>query len=111
MPARIRAPFRWSLMMMGSGAGRWVNVQPQQGSPITATLNGVTPPGPANLVLNPTPAEQLTAQVNAFICTTATHEYFKSRAPNFTGLDIAIPALDSILFQAVDLPGGRQLAP
>ena len=77
----------------GSGAGRWVNVVPQAGGgPIlTGSVNAI-PPGPANLILNPAPSELLTAQVNAFVSTTITHNYFKSRAPSFTGLDIQIPA-------------------
>jgi hypothetical protein len=76
----------------GAGAGNWVNVVPTAGTPITASLSNITPPGPANLVLNQTPSEQLTAQVNAFIVPTITHNYFKSRAPSFTGIDLAIPA-------------------
>jgi hypothetical protein len=78
----------------GVGAGQWVNVVPTTvpvGTiPITASLSNVTPPGPAPLVLNPTPAEGLTAQVNAFICATVTHNYFRSRAPGFAALDMQL---------------------
>jgi hypothetical protein len=85
-------PVTVSCGVNGAGAGRWVNVVPQGVGAITASLSNVTPPGPADLVLNPTPSEALTAQVNAFIATTVTHNYFKGLAPTFTRLDIAIPA-------------------
>jgi hypothetical protein len=92
IPNSGTTPVNVSCGVNGTGAGQWVNVVPTGASPITAILNNVTPPGPANLVLNPTPAEQLTAQVNAFICVTLTHDYFKGHAPTFTRLDLAIPA-------------------
>ncbi|MBL8762659.1 MAG: hypothetical protein JNM07_00130 [Phycisphaerae bacterium] len=75
--------------------GQWVNVNTSSGSVLSGSV-GVTPPGPANFVLNNSPTAANTAQVNAFIGTTATHEYFKSRAPSYTGLDIAIPANTNI---------------
>jgi hypothetical protein len=72
----------------GAGAGRWVNVVPSAtgGTPLSQILN-VTPPGPADFVFNTPPTELLTAQVNAFVSTTVTHNFFKSRAPSYTGLD------------------------
>ena len=74
------------------GGGRWVSVVPTGVGAITASANGVTPPGPADLVFNPTPSEFLTAQVNAFVCTSVTHNYFKQRAPGFGLLDIVVTA-------------------
>jgi hypothetical protein len=81
--------------------GRWVDVRPADGSVRQLASVSVTPPGPANLILNSggstnpagnTAIAQLTAQVNAAIQIDATHNYFKDRAPGFTGLDIVIPA-------------------
>src|SRR5690606_15220299 len=87
------APVTVSAGVNGAGAGRWVNVVPQSGvTPVAASMPNVTPPGPADLVLNPNPSEFLTAQVNAFVGTTVTHDYFKSRAPGFTGLDVQLRA-------------------
>jgi hypothetical protein len=74
----------------GSGNGRWVNVFPAAGAIVSGSAANVTPPGPADVILNTAPSEQLTAQVNAFIGTTMTHNYFKSRAPGFNALDIQL---------------------
>jgi hypothetical protein len=71
--------------------GRWVDVVPNGSTAVTQTIN-MTPPGVANFVLNQVPAQAATAQVNVFIQTINTHNYFKSRAPNFTGLDLALRA-------------------
>ncbi|MCH7701762.1 MAG: hypothetical protein IID37_08745 [Planctomycetes bacterium] len=75
--------------------GIWTNVIPDQGSSITATDN-VSPPGPADLLLNNGPTEFDTAQVNAHIHTTLVHDFYKDRQPTFTGLDIAIPTFVNI---------------
>lgn len=69
--------------------GQWVNVLTDQGTLVHAEQT-VTPPGPVNFDLN-NPASQFnTAQVNAFLHTTGVHDFFKSRAPGFTALDIPI---------------------
>jgi len=74
-----------------SGGGPWVNVVPVSLGPTVAqSLTNVTPPGPANFILNPTPSQGLTAQINTFIGVTKTHNMFKDRAPAFTALDIAL---------------------
>ncbi|MFN0131620.1 MAG: hypothetical protein ACKVW3_03660 [Phycisphaerales bacterium] len=74
-----------------SGGGPWVNVVPVSlGPTVSGTLANVTPPGPANFILNPTPSQGLTAQINTFIGVTKTHNMFKDRAPAFTALDIAL---------------------
>lgn len=70
--------------------GIWTDVIPEQGSPISA-IDVVTPPGPAELLLNDGPTQFDTAQVNAHIHTTLVHDFYKDRQPDFTGLDIAIP--------------------
>lgn len=73
--------------------GRWVNVNDQAGNAILNQQLNVIPPGPADFELNaPGANEQLTAQVNAFIHTIGTHNYFKDRAPSFTALDTVLPA-------------------
>ncbi len=72
--------------------GEWVKVVDTSGTAVLSLTQSVTPPGPGNFLLNNTPSEFTTAQVNAFIGTINIHNYFKSRAPAFTGLDIQIPA-------------------
>jgi hypothetical protein len=86
------SPVSVSAGVQGAGAGRWVNVFPTGVAALTTTESNVLPPGPANLIMNPAPAQGLTAQVNTFIGATLTHNYFKTYAPSFTGLDIAITA-------------------
>jgi hypothetical protein len=71
--------------------GRWVNVNNQQGVVLSLSQN-VTPPGPANFQYNASPAENNTAQINAFIHQTLTHDYIKDRAPGFNNLDVSFPA-------------------
>lgn len=76
---------------------RWVTVSNSgAGGNISATVAGVFPPGPANIVLNaPPPAagnSPATAQVNAVIHQTLAHNYFRDRAPSFAGLDNVVPA-------------------
>src|SRR5262249_6480749 len=85
------SPVDVSCSVTGIGAGQWVNVTPVTNDPLSALLTGITPPGPAGLLLNTSPAEQLTAQVNGFVVATLTHNYFKSHAPSFTGIDLHIP--------------------
>jgi len=70
--------------------GQWVNVVPTGSTALTANSGSVAPPAAANILLNPTPSQGLTAQVNGFIVTTKTHNYFKDRAPGFTGLDMVL---------------------
>lgn len=79
-------------VMASVATGRWVSVSPQQGSLVTGAASGVVPPGPADIVLNPSPTQFTTAQVNAFIAQTTTHNYFRDRAPTFTALDIMVTA-------------------
>jgi hypothetical protein len=92
----------------GTNDGRWVSVTPGDSNYVSASA-AATPPGPANLMLNSAPAEQLTAQVNAFVGATLTHNYFKDRAPAFGGLDVPITAYTGVgttcnaLFNASDL--------
>lgn len=84
-------------VVAGVAAGRWVSVSNTAGGGnISATASGVFPPGPADLVLNapapPAGNSFTTAQVNAFIHQTLTHNYFRDRAPTFTGLDNDVAA-------------------
>jgi hypothetical protein len=71
------------------GLGEWSRVVPRVGPALSASRT-VIPPGPADLLINPAPAEHLTSQVNAMLVVTRTHDYFKDRAPTFTGLDIPL---------------------
>lgn len=79
-------------------AGPWVRVVNNGTGGIVSASATVTPPGPANLLLNPTPSEFLTAQVNAFIHTTRVHDFAKAINPNHPGLDIQMPANVNIAF-------------
>ncbi len=74
-----------------SGDGRWVWIDDQASTELSLSLNG-TPPGPFDFVFNTTPSQYPTAQVNAFIHGMHIHNYFKDRAPAFTGLDTSLRA-------------------
>ena len=69
--------------------GRSVNVSTFQGSELYLEQT-VTPPGPADYLFNQTPVEFSTAQVNGFVQTTAVHDFYKDRQPDFTGIDMPI---------------------
>lgn len=76
--------------------GRWVDVNAQTVTELSLSLPGVVPPGNVDAQYNtpqPTPTNSPnTAQVNAFIHANSIHNYYKDRAPGFTGIDTAIPA-------------------
>ncbi len=77
---------------VGLNDGHWVRVVDTSGTAVLSLTQSVTPPGPGDFLLNNSPSEFTTAQVNAFIGTTSIHNFFKSRAPSFTGLDVQLPA-------------------
>lgn len=70
-------------------AGPWVTVIDNQGENLSVSST-VTPPGPIELFLNAVPSPFTTAQVNGFIHANVAHDFFKSRQPDFTGLDLPI---------------------
>lgn len=80
----------------GVTGGRWTTVDNNAGGEISASVTGIFPPGPADIVLNspapPAGNSFTTAQVNAFIHQTLAHNYFRDRAPSFTALDSSVPA-------------------
>ncbi|MBI5865275.1 MAG: hypothetical protein HZB38_12345 [Planctomycetes bacterium] len=71
-------------------SGKWVNVNNNAGAELTISQS-VTPPGPANLVFNPTPSVPTTAQVNALIHVDLIHNFVTDRS-TWTGIDNVIPA-------------------
>ncbi len=73
------------------GDGRWVWVDDQAAAEMSLSQNGL-PPGPIDLTFNVAPSQFTTAQVNAFVNTNLIHNYFKDRAPAFTGLDTSLRA-------------------
>lgn len=73
-------------------AGQWARVTDGQGTALLSDSESVLPPGPADLLLNPTPSEFTTAQANAFIHQNRTHNHFRDRAPSFPNLDTVLPA-------------------
>lgn len=79
-----------SVNMSTTVTGRWAAVNNSAGAEITAA-GSVAAPGVLDLLLNATPSQATTAQVNAYLHTHITHNHFKSRAPSFTALDIVLP--------------------
>ena len=80
-------------------SGRWVTVNPQDGAVRQIGSQSVTPPGPANFILNSggstNPANNagiapLTAQINVAIATDATHNYIRDRPPG------GVPAINQV---------------
>ncbi|MCH7884823.1 MAG: hypothetical protein IIC01_06175 [Planctomycetes bacterium] len=72
--------------------GLFVNVQDTAGPVLPSLFQNVVPPGPADFNFNTNPSEFSTAQINTFVHTTATHNFFKDRQPGFTEIDIALTA-------------------
>ncbi|GIW74194.1 MAG: hypothetical protein KatS3mg103_0716 [Phycisphaerales bacterium] len=72
-------------------SGPRVVVNDVSGPDLSASVM-VTPPGPADLLFNPSPSQFTTAQVNALLHTNLTYDFMKTRAPGFTGLDRQIDA-------------------
>ena len=62
-------------------------------SPAIIASAFITPPATYNPFLNSTPTEFDTAQLNAKIHTTLAHDFYKTRQPTFTGIDIPILTL------------------
>ncbi|MCG3123602.1 MAG: hypothetical protein GIKADHBN_02023 [Phycisphaerales bacterium] len=102
-PATVETDFLGNFLMPYAGStavnlsvslnnGTWVRVVDQTGTTILNQTLNVTPPGPANFLLNNSPSQFTTAQANAFVHTIKTHQHFKDRVPSFTALDIQIPA-------------------
>lgn len=71
--------------------GQWVRVVDNAGSNEVLT-QVVTPPGPANFVFNASQQQYPTAQVNAFVHTTLTHDFVKAINPAYPGVDIQMVA-------------------
>ncbi|MDX2116909.1 MAG: GC-type dockerin domain-anchored protein [Planctomycetota bacterium] len=74
-------------------SGRWVNVNPVGLTEQSASISN-TPGSAATITLNPTPSGATTAQINAFIHTQLTRDYFRTRTgpTGLSGLDIVLPA-------------------
>lgn len=72
--------------------GRWVNVNNAAGADLSSS-QVVTPPGPADFVLNSTSVtEQTTAQMNGLVHTNSTHDFYVGLQPGFAGnLNIVMP--------------------
>ncbi len=73
----------------GGVDGPFIAVDNLRGGELSDSIM-VTPPGPAELLLNDAPTEFTTSQINAFIHGTRTHDLIKDRAPGFTGLDMPL---------------------
>jgi Zn-dependent metalloprotease len=77
-------------LLVTTGDGRWASAVNTVGANISVSQSA-TPGTPATINVNPVHSEVTTAQVNAFIHQTATHNFFKNRAPAFTALDFQLP--------------------
>jgi hypothetical protein len=81
------------------GDGQWVAVQEQLAGQALMTASASATPGtPVTLNLNPATGttQYTTAQVNAFIHQTSTHNFWKSYAAGSTILDAALPAKTTV---------------
>ena len=80
--------------------GEWVRVQVSVEPPelLSAML---IPPATVNFAFNEADDEYKTAQVNAYVHTHETHEFYAERAPDFEDIDIQIDANTNIGFACV----------
>ena len=69
--------------------GRWSNISDVGGAEMSLSQS-VVPPGPGDFLFNASPSPFTTAQVNAFVNTTLTHNYITDRAPAYTGINRAL---------------------
>ncbi len=70
--------------------GNWVRVLNSAGPNLVA-LASVTPPGPLTLNFNPVTDQHLQAQVNGFVYTNMSHDFFRDRTTGIPGIDVQIP--------------------
>ncbi|MFQ5654594.1 MAG: hypothetical protein ACE5GW_07675, partial [Planctomycetota bacterium] len=70
--------------------GAWAAVNDAGGSDLFLEQT-VAPPGAVEFLFNEAPGEASTAQVNAYLHATLSHDFLKSRAPADTALDFALP--------------------
>lgn len=75
--------------------GQWVNVNNQSGGDLSL-WELVIPPGPVDFLLNDSPAEYGTAQVNGFIHTEIVHDFAKAQNPSYPGIDSQLPCYVNI---------------
>lgn len=77
--------------------GLWVSIENELiGGDAMVTTGQGSQFNDAELVFNFPSVGHRTAEVNAYIHTTRMHEFIRSRAPTFTGLDMKIPAIVNI---------------
>lgn len=77
-----------------ASSGRWVNVNPQQGTEISASFS-MTPGVSQTVNINPSTSAFITSQVNALIATDAVHNYYRDRGMT-SAIDIVIPCAVNI---------------
>ena len=76
--------------------GRWCSVINLDGANLSSSTT-VTPPGPANLVMNPVFDVKTLAEVNAYHYTHLTHDFVRSRTTGVPGIDVSITTNVNIL--------------
>ena len=89
-------------------AGPWVSVQSLQGENLSLD-ELVNIAGPTDFLFNANPVEFSTAQVNAYVHTVRTHNFYADRQPDFAALDrqigtvVNIPASCNAFFNSLTL--------
>jgi hypothetical protein len=72
-------------------SGTWCSVINVAGANLSAALT-TTPPGPANLVMNPVYDPLTVAECNAYHYTHVTHDFIRSRTSGNPGIDVSLTA-------------------
>ncbi|MAJ28471.1 hypothetical protein CBD41_03535 [bacterium TMED181] len=76
--------------------GSWCSVVNNDGANIFSSLTA-TPPGPADLVMNPVYDPKTVAEVNAYHFTHVTHNFIRSRTTGNPGIDVSLTANVNLL--------------
>ena len=79
------------VQVLANLTGTWCSVINVSGANLSAALN-VTPPGPANLVMNPVYDPLTVAECNAYHYTHVTHDFIRSRTSGNPGIDVSLTA-------------------
>ncbi len=84
------------VQVLANLTGQWCSVINIDGANLSSSST-VTPPGPANLVMNPVYDPKTLAEVNAYLYTHLTHDFIRSRTTGVPGIDVPITANVNIL--------------
>lgn len=79
------------VQVLANLTGSWCSVINVSGANLSAALT-TTPPGPANLVMNPVYDPLTVAECNAYHYTHVTHDFIRSRTSGNPGIDVSLTA-------------------